>query len=89
MVAVKFSEKEPGDCWKGRAQWLLEALGAYYSHRVGYCLKPHKVEQFTALYKAGFSASRRILKIDKRPYTFSIQGGPEMTLKQALEIATC
>lgn len=85
MLAVRLGPKpDAGDIFKDRAAWLLEALGAYYSHRAGHCLSPAKAEQFAKLYKAGFHASRRLFPSDKKPYTFSLADGPELSLKDAL-----
>lgn len=87
-------KKDPTDCFKGRAEWLLEALGAYYSHRAGHCLTPERAKVFVLLYKAGFGASRRLMRYwkfmerDKTPYTFTRGNGPELTLKQALTEAS-
>lgn len=84
-VAVRLAPKTDGDMFKDRAVWLLEALGAYYSHRAGFCLSPQRAEVFSKLYRAGWSASWRLMASDKEPCTFSPPDGEtKHTLKEAL-----
>lgn len=94
MVQIRLGAKrDPDDVFKGRAEWLLEALGAYRSHRAGYCLSPKRADIFVKLYKNGWHASRRLMTYwkymekDRTPYTFTRHGiDGNLPLKKALEL---
>lgn len=87
MVSVRLAPKTDGNIFKCQATWILEALGAYYSHRAGYCLSPKKAEYFTKLHTNGWSASFKLLVVDKRPHTFSPKDSDEKyTLKEAINL---
>lgn len=76
-----------GSGFKTRSHWLAEALGAQHSHRRGYTLAPTKHAAFLILDAGGWHASRRYFASDRKPYTFSLPHGPELTLAQALAAA--
>lgn len=83
-VQVQLGPKEdPTDYFKDRAAWLLEGLNATYSHRAGYCLSPTRAETFVKLYNGGWGAPMRLFA-DSPKATFSLNDGPELTLKEAL-----
>lgn len=62
---------DAGDIFKDRAGWLLDALGARYTHRTGSHLSPARAEAFNLLYRAGFHGMRRLTASDKRTPTYS------------------
>jgi hypothetical protein len=89
MVKVQLAPKPEGHIFKDRAAWLLEALGAYYSHRAGHCLTPERAKAFSILYKGGWHATMRLAARDKTPYRFFLEdengkSGEKLTLKAAL-----
>ena len=72
--------------FKGRASFLIEALGGKYVNRSrGYTMSPTAVEKLAALSKAGFTA---VLFLKERPefvhHEKALRG---LTLSQALKIA--
>lgn len=87
-VQVQLGPKaDPTDEWKDRAAWLLEALGATWSHRHGYTLAPSKAAAFVRLYGAGWRSETGIhWRGEKRPIALFSQPGDETkyTLKAAL-----
>jgi hypothetical protein len=79
-----------GSGFKTEGMWLAEALGCKWSRRRGYHLSSaRRVEQWQALLREGFEASRKYFHGDKRPYTFTNDAlpGVSLSLSQALEIA--
>ena len=87
-VKIQFDPKDKDDIFKDRAVWLLEALGAYYSHRAGYCLSPKRAEIFEKLYRGGWDVSRKIAAWDKKKYEFWLEDGPKMNLKEVLRLTS-
>lgn len=84
---IQVNLKSDGSGFKTHSIWLAEALGAQYSHRRGYHLAPTKHAAFLILDTQGWNASRRYFSSDKKPYTFSLNDGPELSFKDALKQA--
>lgn len=83
-------EKDESDGWKNRASWLAEGLNGRWArgHQEGFRMSPTRAIQWRTLYLAGWNANVPLFKSADKPVTFSLNSGPEMTLKEALvEIA--
>jgi hypothetical protein len=87
-VQIQLGPKaDPSNIWKDRADWLLVALGARWSHRHGYTLSPARAEAFVKLYTHGWSADRRILASHKTLTSYTRRDLPgEHSLKEALAL---
>lgn len=79
------------DLWKDRAAWLAEALGGKWArgHQQGYRIAPTRAAQWRALYLAGWDAHVpfRWSDVAPQPARFSLNGGPKLTLKEAMKQA--
>lgn len=60
--------------FKSPASWLLEALGARWTHRRGYTLSERAKTDFCAFQEAGITARWRIAAKDRDPRLFQIPG---------------
>lgn len=85
--------KERKDGWKGRADWLLEALGGRYTHRErGYHLSQKAAIDFALLFSAGFEAEwnlgRGTIYGSKGPEKFRLSRDDAwMPRKEAVKLA--
>lgn len=80
-------QNDTRDMWKNRAAWLAEALNGHWArgHQEGFRLSNARAVQWKSLYLAGWDANVPMFKSAEHPVTFSLNNGPEMSLKEALK----